>query len=145
MVSGSELVTNIFEHSKQDKGFIFGQWYPKKNYLDICIADCGRGLARAYQEELNLELSDEEAIVQAMQGTSAKSDKERGYGVRTSKRVVCEALRGGFVLVSGNSALFSYHDREQLVSLPNFYWQGVIVAYRIPKPTGEINIAPYLE
>ena len=29
----TELLTNIFDHSKQDKGFIFGQFYPKKNYL----------------------------------------------------------------------------------------------------------------
>ncbi len=36
-------------------------------------------------------------------------------------------------------------DRERLVSLPNFYWKGSIIAYRIPKPTGSIDIYKYLE
>jgi len=140
-----ELVTNIFEHSGEQQGFIFGQWYPKKGYLDICIVDCGRGLTRAYKEERGLDLSDEEAIAEAMKGTSAKSDTERGYGIHTSKDVVCRALKGGFVMVSGNTGFYAYESKEQLVSLPNFNWPGVIVAYRIPKPTGEINITPYLE
>ena len=59
----TELVTNIFDHSKQNKGFIFGQFYPKKNYLDICIVDCGRGLAKTYEEEKGLKLSDSDSIV----------------------------------------------------------------------------------
>jgi hypothetical protein len=46
----SELVANIFEHSKEDTGYLFGQWYPKKKYLDICIVDTGRGLAESYRE-----------------------------------------------------------------------------------------------
>lgn len=141
----SELVTNIFEHSNQNMGFIFAQWYPNKNYLDICIVDCGRGLAQAYKDEKKLNLTHKEAIIQAMSGRSIKADIERGFGLRTSKRVVHEGLGGGFILISGDSALYTVADSERLVSLPNFAWQGVIVAYRIPKPSQAIDITPYLE
>ncbi|TSC94832.1 MAG: hypothetical protein Athens101410_728 [Parcubacteria group bacterium Athens1014_10] len=142
----SELATNIFEHSKKDSGFIFGQFYPKKNYLDICIVDCGRGFAAAYKEEKNLNLTDAEAINQAILGNSVKKDRERGYGIRTSKNVVCHALKGGsFVLISGSCALLSTGKAEKLVSLPKFYWQGTIIAYRIPKPLGPIDISGYYE
>ena len=141
----SELITNIFEHSKENQGFVFGQFYPKKEWLDICIVDRGRGLAAAYQQEKNLNLSDGDAIAEVMKGNSTKPDKERGYGVRTSKRVVCEALGGEFTIISGSSALLVSKDKEKLVSLPNFYWQGVIIAYRIPKPKHPIDISPYLE
>jgi len=142
----AELATNIFEHSKKDLGFIFGQFYPKKDYLDICIVDCGRGFARAYKEEKELDLTDEKALIEAMEGNSVKKDKERGYGIRTSKNVVCNALKGGgFILISGSCALVSVGQRERLVSLPNFYWKGSIIAYRIPKPTGPIDIYQYLE
>ena len=141
----AELVTNIFEHSKQKSGFIFGQFYPKKNYLDICIADRGRGFAATYKQELGLDVSDSEAIVKVMKGKSTKPSKERGYGVRTSKRVVCEAMNGEFVILSGSSALVSAKKSERLVSLPGFHWQGVIVAYRIPKPEKAIDISRYLE
>jgi hypothetical protein len=141
----TELITNIFEHSKQKSGFIFGQFYPKKNHLDICIADRGRGFAATYKEELGLSLSDSEAIVRVMKGKSTKPSKERGYGVRTSKRVVCEGMNGEFILLSGSSTLVSSKTSERLVSLPGFYWQGVIVAYRIPKPEKAVDISKYLE
>lgn len=142
----AELITNIFEHSKKESGFIFGQFYPNKNYLDICIVDCGRGFAKTYKEEKELKLSDAEAITEAMRGNSVKKDKERGYGIRTSKEVICKALKGGgFILISGSSALVSTGQGEKLVALPDFYWQGTIIAYRIPKPTGSIDISPYIE
>lgn len=141
----TELVTNIFEHSKKDVGYIFGQYYPKKNFLDLCIVDCGRGLTHSYQEDEGLKFSDKEAIKQALSGRSTKKDLERGYGIRTSKRVVCEGLAGNFVLLSGDTALYSSKKENKLISFPGFYWQGVIVAYRILKPKGAVDIAPFIE
>ncbi len=141
----AELVTNIFEHSKKDTGFIFGQFYPNKNYLDICIVDCGRGFAGAYKEEKNLKLSDIDAITEVMKGNSVKSDRERGYGVWTSKKIICDVLNGGFIMISGAAGLVSENKKERLVFFPNFYWQGVIIAYRIPKPTGPLDISYFLE
>ncbi|MDR3583397.1 MAG: hypothetical protein P4L62_03505 [Candidatus Pacebacteria bacterium] len=136
----SELVTNIFEHSLQNKGYLFGQFYPNKDYLDICIVDRGRGLAETYKEEGDLTLTDSEAILRSMKGGSTKASKERGYGVRTSRNVVCNAMDGEFVFLSGSAALVSSGRSEKLFTLPGFYWQGVIIAYRIPRPTGPVDI-----
>ncbi|KPJ56141.1 hypothetical protein AMJ49_05525 [Parcubacteria bacterium DG_74_2] len=142
----AELVTNIFEHSKKDVGFIFGQFYPTKNYLDICIIDCGRGFAAAYKEEKGLKLSDVDAISEVMRGNSVKPERERGYGIWTSKRIISDVLKGGgFVLISGSAGLIARNKKERLVSFPKFYWQGVIIAYRIPKPSGPLDISQFLE
>jgi len=142
----AELVTNIFEHSKKDTGFVFGQFYPTKNYLDICIIDCGRGFAATYGEEKGLKLSDIDAIAEVMKGNSVKSEKERGYGIWTSKKIICDLLNGGgFIMVSGSAGFVSENKKETLVSFPNFYWQGVIIAYRIPKPTGPLDISRFIE
>ena len=141
----AELVTNIFEHSKEKVGFLFAHYNQDKEYLDLCIVDYGRGLAKTYQEEQNLKLSDADAILEVLKGHSTKSNIERGYGVRTSKRVVCEGLGGSFILLSGNTALYAEKGRDRLIELPDFYWQGVIVAYRVPKPKGPVEIAKYLE
>jgi len=141
----TELVTNIFEHSKKDEGWIFAQFYPRKNFLDLCILDRGRGLAKAYLEEQSLIISDCRAIELAMMGLSVKADTERGYGIRTSKRVICEGLNGGFLIVSGSAALICKGKKEKLIRLPSFDWQGVIIAYRIPQPRGAIDITPYWE
>lgn len=140
-----ELVTNIFEHSQASVGFIFGQYYPKKQYLDICIVDAGRGLAKSYEAEKSLTLSDEEAISEAMKGRSTKPGNERGYGVHTSKNLVTKGLGGEFVLVSGSVAFLADKQQERLVELPGFYWQGTILAYRIPKLDQPVNITSYLE
>lgn len=141
----SELVTNIFEHSNQNEGYIFGQFYPNKNYLDICIVDRGRGLRKTYKEDKDFNLSDSDAIIEVLKGNSTKPDKERGYGVWTSKKVICEGLGGSFVLISGSAALVSSNKEDKLFSLPNFNWEGVIVAYRIPKPDKPFDISPYVE
>lgn len=141
----SELVTNIFDHSNSDAGYIFGQYYPKKNFLDICILDTGRGLAQTYLEEKGLDFSDEVAMQAALQGRSTKPSKERGFGLRTSKDIVCKALGGSFSLISGSFAYITEVQKEHSFSLPNFYWQGVIIAYRIPRPTQLIDITPFLE
>jgi len=141
----TELVTNIFEHSKQDTGYIFGQFYPNKNYLDICIVDQGRGLKATYKEDKGLDFSDGNAITEVLKGHSTKPNKERGYGVWTSKKVVCEGLNGHFVLISGSAALVSSKSSDKLIALPDFNWHGVIVAYRIPKPARPFDITPYVE
>lgn len=141
----TELVTNIFEHSKEDIGYLFGQYYPKKEFLDLCIIDKGRGLARSYKEEKNLNLTDKEAIKQVLMGRSTKPDLERGYGIRTSKRIICEGLGGSFILLSGEYALFSSKKQEKMIFLPKFYWQGVVISYHIPRPKRPINITLYLE
>jgi len=102
-------------------------------------------LSKTYEEEKNLKLSDTDSIVEVLKGRSTKPSIERGYGVRTSKRVVCECLGGEFVFLSGSSALVANGKNQKIVTLPGFYWQGVIVAYRIPKPLGPVDISPYLE
>jgi len=141
----TELITNVLEHSGAEYGLIFAQYYQTKKYLDICVVDTGRGLSASYMQEKGLDFSDEDAIEEAMKGHSTKQDKERGYGLRTSKNIVCKALGGEFVFVSGSAVLVSDGQRERLASLPGFYWQGVIVAYRIPKPSGPIDIYQFVE
>lgn len=139
-----ELVANIFHHSKEDRGYIFGQFYPNKNYLDICIIDTGRGVAKVYLDGLGLTLTDSEAIAKVMNGLSTKKEKERGYGVWTSKDIVCKLMGGTFIFLSGSSVFVAKEGKEKFVNLSNFFWQGVIIAYRIPKPKGEIDIYPFV-
>jgi len=140
-----ELVENIFQHSEKNEGHVFAQYYPTKGFLDLCIVDRGIGLANSYKEGKGLKVSDEEAIELALEGYSVKSEESRGYGIRTSKRVICEGLDGEFVLISGKAALYSSKHKNEIYDLPDFYWKGVIIAYRIPKPKRSVDIYPFLE
>lgn len=139
----SELVGNIFDHSKKDIGFICAQVYPQKQYLDVCIVDCGRGFAKAYAEDLGQQYSDQEALKAALEGESIKPDPnhERGTGLRTSKDIICKEMKGGsFILISGGACVIIEDNKETPFLLPQFYWQGAIIAFRIPKPSGPIDI-----
>ena len=78
-----EFVTNIFEHSHKNSGYLFGQHYSKKSYLDIYIVDCGKGFAQSYKDAKNVSLSSEDAISEVMRGVSTKPSRERGFGVWT--------------------------------------------------------------
>lgn len=141
----SELVTNIFDHSQSEQGWIFAQWYPAKGFLDVCIVDRGRGLATTYKEEMGVSLRDEDALRRALRGVSTKETRGRGFGLRTSKDVVCKAFGGSFVFLSGGAAIISERQTDRIARLPGFSWQGVIVAYRVPKPAGLVDIYRYLE
>ncbi len=100
----TELITNIFEHSGKSHGWVLAQIYPFQNYVDVCIVDTGRGIKQCYEEELNMKLNSHlEAFEMLANRESSKSNKERGYGIYMSKKLICKALDGNFVLLSGNA------------------------------------------
>jgi len=140
----SEIVTNIFDHSASNEGWLLGQYYAKKKQLELCILDRGQGVAKSYLSGKGLKYSDKEALERALSGESAKKSKERGYGLRTSRNMISNGLGGQVLIYSGNAGFVSMGGNERMFELPDFYWQGVIVAFCIP--TGKnIDITPYLE
>ena len=141
-----ELVTNIFEHSQSDRGFLFGQYYSKNECLDICILDRGIGIAASYEKRKEVSLDDTAAIERALQGESTKDEEgERGYGLWTSKQMVCEGLGGDFALISNKALYYAKKDNEKSAELPDFNWPGVVISYRIPRPTEPIDHTKYIE
>lgn len=144
--SPTELVGNIFEHSHKNYGFVFGQIYSKKGYLDLCILDRGRGLAKSFKDEKGLDVTHLDAIRYAMSGYSTKPGVDRGFGVRTSRNMVCEALHGEFTMITGNACLLSkFGEKDKLFILPELNWQGVVLSYRIPFPRVPIEYVKYIE
>ncbi len=140
-----EFVANIVEHSKSKAGYLLADISSDHAYLNICITDTGRGFSATYRDEQSMNFSDADALKEVLRGHSTKSSIERGYGIRTSKKLIVEGLTGEFVIISGRDALVSSQKEEALLSLDGFYWQGVIVAYRLPLPIKQIHITEYLE
>ncbi len=139
-----EFVNNIFEHSKKNIGCVFAQEFPESNSIEICIADSGRGIKKSYKEELNLDFPHDIALVECLMGHSTKS-ADRGFGVRTSKDIICRGLKGEFMLISGQAVYAASGNDEFIPNTPGFNWQGVIIYYRFSKPEKNIDINKYLE
>jgi hypothetical protein len=144
-----ELTHNINDHSGAKEGFVFAQYYPASNFLDLCICDHGKGIYQSYIDTGKHNPKNEiESIRLAISGFSTKDRAEsKGFGITTSKRMLTAGLRGKFFLWSGNTAYIESVERVSIIKIPkNCYFQGTYIALRIPTITPpEFNLNQYLE
>jgi anti-sigma regulatory factor (Ser/Thr protein kinase) len=132
-----EAINNIVDHSKEDRGFIFAQYFRDKNFLDVCIADAGISILGSYkQNNIPGVDTDKSAIQNAAVGKSTKDRppaESRGFGISTSKKMLADGLKGKYFLYSGNAFLIKTIVKEEIVEIPDkLNWEGTIVALRIP-------------
>lgn len=131
----AELTQNVADHSGIDRGLIVAQFYPTKNYMDVCIADCGKGLRQSYVDSGSFSPdNDEEAIKLALNGKSTKPEAgSRGFGIPTSRKMLTKGLKGKFFMWTGNAFIYQNIEKEEIISVPEqFYRRGCLVALRIP-------------
>ena len=145
-----ETLDNITEHSESKRGYIMAQTYPRKGYLDICMADNGVTLLGSYQKLVDNEIANDlEAIKAANRAISSKNlpDAEnRGYGIQTSKRMLVEGLGGQYLMISGGSLYLKSPGCDNVYKVPDgLRWNGTIVALRIPVNSSRFNYVKYIE
>jgi anti-sigma regulatory factor (Ser/Thr protein kinase) len=130
-----ELTNNIADHSLSEKGILFAQFYPTKNYMDVCIIDYGKGIKQTYLDTKKANpVSDEEAVEFAIKGRSTKDQPvSRGFGISTSRAMLTEGLKGKFLIYSGSAMFYQNAEKQEIISLPqSAHYQGCMVALRIP-------------
>lgn len=150
-----ELLDNIYEHSRSERGFVFSQYLKREGMIYLCIADEGIGiynsykLADAYLDEIDGH--EEVALYLANEGRSTKeraSAETRGYGISTSKRMLVEGMGGAFFMLSGGAFhRYSNNGENDYVNIGNiFRWNGTIILLRIPvtMPSG-FNYINFIE
>lgn len=144
-----EAFDNIREHSISGRGYIYAQTYSRGKFLDLCIVDTGVGIRDNYVNHGIPCQDDKHAISMALDGRSTKDlpDKERGYGISTSLRLLTEGLKGTYTLMSGEGVLVKYGGKQQkIANVSGCYWQGTIVHMRIPAGNlKRINCLDYVE
>lgn len=145
-----ESVDNIIEHSDSKRGYIFGQSYPSKKYMDICIADNGITLLGSYCKMEGNKITDHLSAMKAANfGISTKNltgAENRGYGIRTSKKMLVDGLSGNYVMLSGNALYLKSKTIERFMVLPDIAtWQGTIVAMRLPYVNASFNYIDFVE
>jgi hypothetical protein len=138
----SEIIDNVFEHSGTNRAWIFAQYYPTKEYFDLCILDIGKGILGSYKDKGFDEIkTNKDAIENAITGNSTKEyNTERGYGLTTTIKMTRNGFDGDYVLISGNTLFFN----NKIIEIP-ISWQGTIVGIRLYINQPNFNIYEYVE
>ena len=145
-----ETIDNIVEHAHSPFGYFAAQSYPSKGFTDVCIADTGGTVLGSYKENLRTSDigSDIEALQSAVSGISAKNLPEaenRGFGLRTSIKMLTEGLAGEFLISSGDAAFAANCNAKQFIELPmGVKFKGTIISFRIPKRMPNFSYLRYV-
>lgn len=142
----TEIIDNVDQHSQCGHGMLLVQHYPQKDTVDICVADDGISIPGAY-DAFGIDYEDDiGALRKALNGISTKPDMghERGYGLRTTTRMVCDGLHGSILLSSNDATLYKDGTAEPRVVLPEQQWPGTVFAARLNLPDGEFNWSQYV-
>ena len=144
-----ELTNNINDHSETEQGYVFAQFYPNSNYLDLCICDSGKGIYQSFLDNPKFNpANDIEAMQLALSGNSTKDRPEaRGFGISTTRDMLVNGLKGILFLWSGNTTFLQAVNKEAIVNIgKNGYFQGTFVALRLPTIIpGEFNFYNFVE
>lgn len=135
-----ELICNIQQHAQTDFGYVYANYNPSSDSIEIAIADEGVSIYGSYvaaQKHLDiLGDSDAQALNLAQNGYSVKNlpdTENRGYGISSNMRLVVEGLKGEFAVLSGNALLVQFADRKEILSLPSVIdFKGTMVMVRFP-------------
>jgi hypothetical protein len=114
-----ELVDNIYQHSRFSLAYIMAQRYPRKNVTEVCIIDDGISIPKSFDPKKYNIPNDTEALKKAIEGLSAKSDVERGFGLRTSLNLLSEGLNASCLIVSGRAGLI-----EKKIAWHSIAWKN---------------------
>lgn len=135
-----EMVCNMQQHSKSEKGFAFAKYNTELNTIDLCLADKGITIYGSFiEKQLYLDLignSDAQALSLAKDGYSTKNlpnAENRGYGISSNAKLIVDGLNGVFSIMSGNALLLYDKSAINIFELPeSIEWGGTLVIARIP-------------
>ena len=103
-----EIFSNAVIHSQTRLGiFSCGQYFPNRNTLDFSVADLGIGIRKIVQDNLGLDLSAEDAIEWATQGTNTtkRGRIPGGLGLKLLSEFI--QLNGGQLQIVSDTGYWS--------------------------------------
>ncbi len=128
----NEITDNIVIHSATPvPGFVFAQFYPKKNVLSVAIADAGRGLRDSLAEAHDVD-SDRRALALAMQRGVTRGVGQ-GNGIAGTRQIV-EVNGGGFAIWSGAAHHYRDDQNDLTRDIPTLPGTGISIRFDTSRP-----------
>ena len=139
----SELVDNVYQHSRFSTAYIMSQKYARST--EVGIIDNGISIPGAF-ENAGFEFDDTKALSEAINGLSTKPDAGRGFGLRTSLKIFTEGLRGECLIISRRGGLIATKEEKTFYEMNNYYiFNGTLICASVPHIKSEVNIYDYIE
>ncbi|GAA1756494.1 hypothetical protein GCM10009794_21030 [Rothia terrae] len=113
-----EILDNVFEHSRAEKGFVMMQLLPQQHRCLIAVADAGRGIHKAMYEGSKESQLDAERIWRAdhaieyslERGVTSKGKNNQGNGLFGLRSAV--EINGGSLLIHSGRGNWSLMNNE---------------------------------
>lgn len=142
-LSFSEVMDNVLTHSDSPAdGIAAAQYYPRKGFVELCVADSGRGIVSSMGTNPNYRMfSADELMMRALDegygqyvGLPAFQDEKTsgGMGLTYATRLT-RALDGRMWVVSRNNALEV--SGAGVVPMQGMFYPGTIISLRLPVDT----------
>lgn len=127
-----EIFSNAVLHSRSNLGiFNCGQYFPHRERLNLTVADLGVGIRKNVIDHLRTDISAEDAIEWATQGsnTTKRGDVPGGLGLKLLREFI--DLNGGCMQIVSDSGYWCRRNRDTTkMKLPQGY-PGTVVSVEI--------------
>lgn len=109
-----ELFANAVTHSASRLGiFACGQYFPKTQCFNFCIADAGGGFIGAIKRAFDLEIDSVKAMKACLgDGFTTKRNEPGGLGLKLIKNFI--GLNRGRLVIVSNSAYYEFSHSEEI-------------------------------
>lgn len=135
-----EVLDNVLQHAKAPSpGVACSQYYPNGNFVEVCIADCGRGIAASMANNSSYSGMDADSLLaKAFDRFTGEyfgvpvygsPNVSGGMGLWVAANVV-RALGGHIWVVSRGNAVDVSESGTQCI--PGMYYPGTVVTMRFP-------------
>lgn len=140
-----ELSENIYEHSSFSTAYVMAQKYPTMRFLEFCIIDNGISIPQSYERVgISIE-NDKAALDNALNGISTKPMKERGFGLRSSIKVLTSKLGGTCLIVSRKGCLRAFDGEKDTFNIDEKdIYPGTLISIMVPFQKGKVDISACL-
>ncbi len=134
-----ELINNIGDHSSEQIGSTFAQFYPKNKNVVISISDFGVGIPANIKKfletrESNNDVSDSWCIVKACErGFSTQSSiGNKGVGLAYLIETVVNAYGGKVIILSGKAKVMMLPQHSPIQIQNSWFYPGCLIDIHIP-------------
>ncbi|MGL6299043.1 MAG: hypothetical protein ACRC1M_07750 [Methanobacteriaceae archaeon] len=140
-----EIITNMYDHSKFNKGYTLAHIFHNNAFADICFIDNGVSIPGRFEKDGFKFKDDCSAITQAVNGRSSDILREnrRGTGLNSTINMMVNGNGGSVLIASRNGLLYIDKKGKKYKRVKDNYIQGTFVSIRVRR--NKVNIYPYMK